>query len=367
MLPEERQTTKINKEPTNLQEKSPLTRIKKEPTDLKEKSPLTRIKKEPKNLQEKRPLTRIKEEITDLPEKRQPINLPNYVSSNYIPPSPSYFNPSDKSFYPKQQQPSKSTTTGKQPPTPDTNIPNGGNSKCKESKTMMQASNKNNTCIFCLKKMHKYQVFCSKLKKLRPQEIKKVMNDNNIECNRCLGLYHKTDHCNWSIKCDVVTKYGTRCGKLHTAVLHEPRSDLEKKKYKCPLTKCQKYHLTWHQLKRHLRKIHNWNNENYCQECRIGYNSWKTLLDHYKFHHECHQPYQDNEETKTQQADKEPRYANVVTNIFQCDLCGTRGSQEEMESHMEYHRRKSQAYQCDKCQQKFIDKLSVINHIHIFH
>ena len=70
------------------------------------------------------------------------------------------------------------------------------------------------TCIFCKTKMHKYQFFCKTLKKLQPQEIRRVMKDYDINCELCLGTYHTTEHCLWSTRC-------IKCGAKHCSFLHE--------------------------------------------------------------------------------------------------------------------------------------------------
>ena len=70
------------------------------------------------------------------------------------------------------------------------------------------------TCIFCKKKMHKYQFFCRTLKKLQPQEIRRIMKDYDIDCELCLGTYHTTENCLWSTRC-------IKCGDKHCSFLHE--------------------------------------------------------------------------------------------------------------------------------------------------
>ena len=70
------------------------------------------------------------------------------------------------------------------------------------------------TCIFCKTKMHKYQFFCKTLKKLQPQEIRRVMKDYDINCELCLGTYHTTKDCLWSTRC-------IKCGAKHCSFLHE--------------------------------------------------------------------------------------------------------------------------------------------------
>ena len=62
--------------------------------------------------------------------------------------------------------------------------------------------------------MHKYQFFCKTLKKLQPQEIRRVMKDYDINCELCLGTYHTTEDCLWSTRC-------IKCGAKHCSFLHE--------------------------------------------------------------------------------------------------------------------------------------------------
>ena len=86
---------------------------------------------------------------------------------------------------------------------------------------MQQAYGPKDTCIFCKKGMHKYQIFCPILKQLQPQEIRRLMKENNIECEMCLGTNHVTAFCTVNIKrCNIKTS-GTECGAKHFRLLHQ--------------------------------------------------------------------------------------------------------------------------------------------------
>ena len=85
---------------------------------------------------------------------------------------------------------------------------------------MRQAYGANDTCIFCTKKMHRYQLYCNTLKTLQPQEIRRVMKNYDIHCELCLGTYHTTEHCLWPKRCNKKTN-GMECGAKHNGYLHE--------------------------------------------------------------------------------------------------------------------------------------------------
>ena len=86
---------------------------------------------------------------------------------------------------------------------------------------MQQAYGPNDTCIFCKKGMHKYQIFCPILKQLQPQEIRRLMKENNIECEMCLGTNHVTAFCTVNIKRCKIKTSGTECGAKHFRLLHQ--------------------------------------------------------------------------------------------------------------------------------------------------
>ena len=89
-----------------------------------------------------------------------------------------------------------------------------------ESPYMQQASGPNNTCVFCRSKMHKYQIFCPRLKKLCPRKIRRLMIEYNIKCEMCLGINHVTNTCRGGLeKCNIKSN-GIECKGNHCRLLH---------------------------------------------------------------------------------------------------------------------------------------------------
>ena len=89
-----------------------------------------------------------------------------------------------------------------------------------DSPYMQQASGPNNTCVFCRSKMHKYQIFCPRLKKLCPRKIRRLMIEYNIKCEMCLGINHVTNTCRGGLeKCNIKSN-GIECKGNHCRLLH---------------------------------------------------------------------------------------------------------------------------------------------------
>ena len=85
---------------------------------------------------------------------------------------------------------------------------------------MQQAHGPNDTCVFCKKGMHRYQILCPNLKKLQPNEIRRFMKDYNIQCEMCLGINHEAKSCRRDMKkCSVKTN-GSECRANHCRLLH---------------------------------------------------------------------------------------------------------------------------------------------------
>ena len=85
---------------------------------------------------------------------------------------------------------------------------------------MQQAHGPNDTCVFCKKGMHRYQILCPTLKKLQPNEIRRFMKDYNIQCEMCLGINHEAKSCRRDMKkCSVKTN-GSECRANHCRLLH---------------------------------------------------------------------------------------------------------------------------------------------------
>ena len=90
--------------------------------------------------------------------------------------------------------------------------------------TQKQARFKNGSCVFCKQNPHKYQLYCPKLKMMKPEEIWETMEQNGIRCSMCLGAGHQTIHCkatNDGILKPCMKKVGGKtCGKYHCGFLH---------------------------------------------------------------------------------------------------------------------------------------------------
>ena len=81
------------------------------------------------------------------------------------------------------------------------------------------------SCVFCDRRSHhQYQLFCSGLKKLRPEEIWKIMKKHGIDCSMCLCPGHDTRDCEATKKnilkrCSIKNPQGEICGKFHCKFL----------------------------------------------------------------------------------------------------------------------------------------------------
>ena len=104
----------------------------------------------------------------------------------------------------------------------------------KEGNTYKQA-NVNGKCVFCGYPVHKFQLYCPKLKKeLKPDQIVKIMEKHDIKCYLCLGLNHRTKFCeafkDGRLKRCSVIENKEKCNKLHCRFLHryknQPNSNL---------------------------------------------------------------------------------------------------------------------------------------------
>ena len=84
----------------------------------------------------------------------------------------------------------------------------------------------NGKCVFCGYALHRYQLYCPKIKKeLNPDQIVKIMEKHDINCYLCLGLNHRTKFCEAFKdgrlqRCNVVELSKEKCNKLHCRYLH---------------------------------------------------------------------------------------------------------------------------------------------------
>ena len=91
-----------------------------------------------------------------------------------------------------------------------------------------QQALKNGCCVFCNKPPHKYQLMCHELKKKKPYEIRKIMDDFNITCTMCLTKNHYANNCpayraGYLRKCGKI-EHGKVCERLHSILLHTQRN-----------------------------------------------------------------------------------------------------------------------------------------------
>ena len=84
---------------------------------------------------------------------------------------------------------------------------------------------KHNTCIFCNKTMHRYQLNCAKLKNMTPNQIYKVMTTSGIKCKMWLEHGHRTKNCPATNKDPLkkchIKEDGKECQKYHCRYLHK--------------------------------------------------------------------------------------------------------------------------------------------------
>ena len=83
-----------------------------------------------------------------------------------------------------------------------------------------------NSCVFCSRPHHKYQLYCRVLKTLQPDEIWRIVKKNGITCYMCLCIDHDTKSCeatnNGKLKrCNIKDDEGNVCGKFHCRFLHK--------------------------------------------------------------------------------------------------------------------------------------------------
>ena len=101
----------------------------------------------------------------------------------------------------------------------------------KKAKDQRQARGPNNTCVICGQSPHKYQLNCSRLREMSPNQIYTMMSQFGIECQMCLGLGHRTGGCpatqeGFLKKCSVKEE-NVECGKYHCRALHKPKKSEE--------------------------------------------------------------------------------------------------------------------------------------------
>ena len=99
--------------------------------------------------------------------------------------------------------------------------------------TQQQAHGPNNTCVFCGEKnTHKYQLYCPKIRQLRPKDIYNIMRGAGIECQMCLGLGHSTKQCPpmlaGYLKPCVMKENNVKCGRYHCSALHRRAAEESK-------------------------------------------------------------------------------------------------------------------------------------------
>ena len=92
-------------------------------------------------------------------------------------------------------------------------------------KAQDQARTKEGKCVMCKQQPHKYQLYCPQLKDMDPQEIKRIMNKENIKCNMCLGTKHNTRECRDTNEgrlkvCHKKNDNDKECGGYHCGYLH---------------------------------------------------------------------------------------------------------------------------------------------------
>ena len=97
-----------------------------------------------------------------------------------------------------------------------------------KAKAQQQARGAEGLCVTCSRTPHKYQLNCPKLKDMTPNQIYKVMTNNNIECQMCLGLGHRTKECpalkdGFLKKCSI-KENNVECGRYHCRYLHKSKA-----------------------------------------------------------------------------------------------------------------------------------------------
>ena len=97
-----------------------------------------------------------------------------------------------------------------------------------KAKAQQQARGAEGLCVTCSRTPHKYQLNCPKLKDMTPNQIYKVMTNNNIECQMCLGLGHRTKECpalkdGFLKKCSI-KENNEECGRYHCRYLHKSKA-----------------------------------------------------------------------------------------------------------------------------------------------
>ena len=83
----------------------------------------------------------------------------------------------------------------------------------------------NGKCVFCGLAPHKYQLYCPKLKILKPDQIETIMKKHLINCYLCLGTNHRTHFCEAFKegrlkKCGIIEKSKEKCNRMHCRYLH---------------------------------------------------------------------------------------------------------------------------------------------------
>ena len=104
--------------------------------------------------------------------------------------------------------------------------PNAPNQNTSKFPPQQQARTAAGKCVFCKEMPHRYQLWCSGLKNMSPDEVWKTMRENKIFCQMCLGLGHNQKECEATKggrlkKCNIKNDKGEVCSKLHCKFLHQ--------------------------------------------------------------------------------------------------------------------------------------------------
>ena len=84
----------------------------------------------------------------------------------------------------------------------------------------------NGMCVFgCGLAKHKFQLYCPKLKTLKPEQIEAIMKKHFINCYLCLGTNHRTKFCeSFKIgrlkRCSIIEQNREKCDRMHCRFLH---------------------------------------------------------------------------------------------------------------------------------------------------
>ena len=84
----------------------------------------------------------------------------------------------------------------------------------------------NGMCVFgCGLAQHKFQLYCPKLRTLKPEQIESIMKKHFINCYLCLGTKHGTKFCeSFKIgrlkRCSIIEQNREKCNRMHCRFLH---------------------------------------------------------------------------------------------------------------------------------------------------